>query len=384
MLDSKKDKIENFKELYEKYKVFIGRKEFKILYEFCKHKVHNNVSIKSIDDQMNLICKMVSISKKRINKWNKDDALDVYYKIYQMPNTRKKVSINKKRPMYDFFIDNYGLDYEVIKVSTANKRFGFLKSYFDWLVDYGYLKNNLLKNLKPVTDNEKECRKRNAYSDEDLLLIFSDESFSDKKNSSSYKYWVPIIAVLMGMRQNEIAQLFKRDIILENGVWAISIDAGGDGQKVKNKKSIRKIPIPRKLINLGFLDFAESIDEGQLFKELKWCDKNNYSRYVSRWFSEKKKGWGYGEEYNFHSFRHYLTNAMKQNGEKLCIASEITGHGYDSVAYERYGKEYSLKEKKRILDRRTTRAVRKLKRIYPKKSKYNSIVRIFNNIFTKS
>ncbi|MEZ9651801.1 site-specific integrase [Vibrio lentus] len=356
--------IGDFKYLYNKYKKFIGLKEFKILYEFCQYKKHKNVSIKTIEDQMNMICKMVSIIDKKINEWTKKDALDVYYKIYKMPDTRSVNSIDKNKRLSDFF--NQGLDdYKTITISTANKRFGYLKSYFEWLVDDGYLKRNLIKNLKPLIDRDKDNVKRKAYLEKDLRVVFSDNVFNDKIYCSSYKYWIPIIATLMGMRQNEIAQLFKRDIIIEDGIWAISIMEGGDGQKVKNKNSIRKIPIHRKLIDLGFLDFVNSIDEGQLFKELKWCKKNNYSRYVSRWFSKKKKDWGYGEEYNFHSFRHYLTNEMKQNGEKLCIASEITGHGYDSVAYERYGKEYSLKEKKRVIERRSSKAVIKLKRIYP-------------------
>ncbi|WP_274058795.1 site-specific integrase [Vibrio parahaemolyticus] len=368
MVETTSVDIKDFKSLYAKYKNFIGLKEFKILFEFCKYKKHKNVSIKTVEDQMNMICKMISIIDKKVNKWTKEDALDVYYKIYKMPDTRNFKSIDKTKRLSNFF-DNNHCDYKTISISTANKRLGYLKTYFDWLVEYGYLKRNLIKNLKPLSDVNKDSLKRKAYTEKDLKVIFSDEIFGTKSNARSYKYWVPIIAVLMGMRQNEIAQLFKRDIVFEGGLWAVYIRAGGDGQKVKNKNSIRKIPVHGKLIELGFIDFVNSIEEGQLFKELKWCKKNNYSRYVSRWFSEKKKSWGYGEEYNFHSFRHYLTNEMKQNGEKLCIASEITGHGYDSVAYERYGKEYSLKEKKRVIERRTSKAVKKLKRIYPTTNK---------------
>lgn len=374
------ENIGDFKSLYSKYRDFIGFKEFKILYEFCKYKEHKRVSIKTIEDQMNMICKMVSIIDKKINKWTKKDALDVYYKIYRMPDTRKVKFINKNKRLSYFFNDNF-VDYKTITISTANKRLGYLKSYFEWLVDYGYLKINFLKNLKPIVVKDKDNLKRNAYSDEDLRIIFSDDIFSDKIYCKSYKYWVPIIAVLMGMRQNEIAQLFKRDIVLEDGVWAIYINAGGDGQRVKNKNSIRKIPIPQKLIQLGFLDFVSSIDEGQLFKELRWCKKNNYSRYVSRWFSEKKSDWGYDSSYNFHSFRHYLINKLKQNGVKLCIASEITGHGYDSVAYERYGKDYSLKDKKKILDKNTSKYIKSLKRVYPIASDnfVLSIIKFFNS-----
>ncbi|HCG6537988.1 TPA: hypothetical protein NKO85_001975 [Vibrio parahaemolyticus] len=135
------ENIGDFKSLYSKYRDFIGLKEFKILYEFCKYKEHKRVSIKAIEDQMNMICKMVSIIDKKINKWTKKDALDVYYKIYRMPDTRKVKFINKNKRLSYFFNDNF-VDYKTITISTANKRLGYLKAYFEWLVDYGYLKIN--------------------------------------------------------------------------------------------------------------------------------------------------------------------------------------------------------------------------------------------------
>ncbi|MBE4208903.1 hypothetical protein HJ087_15680 [Vibrio parahaemolyticus] len=98
------ENIGDFKSLYSKYRDFIGLKEFKILYEFCKYKEHKRVSIKTIEDQMNMICKMVSIIDKKINKWTKKDALDVYYKIYRMPDTRKVKFINKNKRLSYFLM----------------------------------------------------------------------------------------------------------------------------------------------------------------------------------------------------------------------------------------------------------------------------------------
>ncbi|MCG9665820.1 site-specific integrase [Vibrio mediterranei] len=364
-----KGELKKFDVLYLKYKKFIGLKEFKVLYELSKYQLHKGVAIKTIQDQMNIICKMVSIKDKRINKWSKEDAVDVYYKIYEMPDTRELNAKEKKKKLSEFFYEYGNTSYKRIAVSTANKRLRCLKLYAKWLVDYGYLQQNLLDNLKPITEKEKECRKRISYTESDLGKIFSDRIYINYAHENNYRYWATLIAAFMGLRQNEIAQLYKRDIIHEEGVWAISVQADGDSKRVKNKNAIRKIPVPEKLIELGFIDFTRSIDEGQLFRELKYCEINGYARYLSRWFSDKKKEWGYGKEYNFHSFRHYFTNNLKQNGVRLCIASEITGHGYDSVAYERYGKEYSLRKKKKILDKNTSKTLKKLNRVYPKKKK---------------
>ncbi|HCH0798288.1 TPA: hypothetical protein NKO75_005025 [Vibrio parahaemolyticus] len=58
---------------------------------------------------------------------------------------------------------------------------------------------------------------------------------------------------------------------------------------------------------------------------------------------------------------------MKQKDINVCLVSEITGHTYNSVAFERYGKDFSLKKKKKILDKFTDKHIKNLPRIYPKK-----------------
>ncbi|CAK1910202.1 hypothetical protein VCRA2110O318_220002 [Vibrio crassostreae] len=68
---------------------------------------------------------------------------------------------------------------------------------------------------------------------------------------------------------------------------------------------------------------------------------------------------------------------MKQGNVNVCLASEITGHTYNSVAFERYGKDFSLKKKKKTLDRFTSKYIKKLPRVYPKKSYFERLIEFF-------
>ncbi|WP_394250808.1 tyrosine-type recombinase/integrase [Vibrio profundi] len=66
------------------------------------------------------------------------------------------------------------------------------------------------------------------------------------------------------------------------------------------------------------------------------------------------------KKHTFHSFRHYFIDNLKQRGYSLPVVSEISGHSYNSIAFERYGKSYSIKYKKKILDDSSNVAISRL------------------------
>src|SRR5262249_4451784 len=95
---------------------------------------------------------------------------------------------------------------------------------------------------------------REKYSDPQVRRIFSSPIWTGCKSVYYFvsagtqivkneNYWVPVIACLMGMRLEEICQLWLDDIIDEGGVWCIDIWEGPEPQ-LKNGPSARRIPIP--------------------------------------------------------------------------------------------------------------------------------------------
>ncbi len=368
---NEKNEIKERKKKYKEYKHLIFFDEFNVIEDFSEYKKQRGILDKTINSQKKILYRVISILKKKARFWNKKDALYVYQKIYDIPVYLMHNKKFKDKPLHCVFKSLIGQEYKKISDETAKKYLNLIKEFFIWLMGYGHTTHSVFDKINPKKKLIKENESRSEYKEEDLETIFSDELFHNKSNARSFTYWIPIIGVLLGMRQGEIAQLYRQDIKFKDGIWYISIRNNFIGQRLKNKKAIRDIPIPRVLIKLGFIDFVESIDEGSIFKDIKRCERDGYGRDVSKWFSKKKLKWGFGKEYVFYSFRHYLINRLKQNDVELCIGSEITGHSYDSVAFERYGKDFSLKKKKKILDKNTSKIIKKLPRIYPRKSMIN-------------
>ncbi|MFW0920703.1 site-specific integrase [Vibrio parahaemolyticus] len=339
---------------------------------YCGYLKHKDILEKTIYDIRNKLGRIMSIVDKDINKWTKKDALEIYYGIHELPAYLMHNKKYKGMATKEILEVVRGTNYRRISSETVKKYLNTIKSFYKWVIGFGYAKVDIFENINVAKSKVKDNERRKAYSEKDLKLIFNDEIFHDSKHSGSFRYWIVIIAALLGMRQSEISQLYKSNIKVINGFWCIAVEAKFKDQRIKNRKSIRLIPIPNELIRLGFLDFVSSCEEGPIFKDINRCNKDGYGRDVSRWFSKTKDKLGFCNKYTFHSFRHYFINNLKQKGVDLAIVSEITGHTYNSVAFENYGKDYSLKEKKKIIDKYSSETIRSLPRTYPKtrKNKY--------------
>ncbi|QET61112.1 site-specific integrase [Vibrio parahaemolyticus] len=325
---------------------------------FCEYKRHRGLSYKTCESSGKEILNISRLSKKSILCWDKRECIKVYYAIDKLPiNLSSNVQL---AGLYgeELLKKAETLGVKRIKLATVEKYLRRLKEFFDWLVLNGLAKENHFSIFKPPKSKEKKCKSRCAYREEHINEIVKSEVFLSKKNNY---HWIIMIAVEMGLRQNEICQLYKDDIIYKDGLWCIEVTGKRHDQRVKNVNSERIIPIPKSLLRLGFIHFVEE-SEQRLFSSLNYYKEDGYSRKVSKWFSNYKKRWSWGGEYSFHSFRHYFINNLKVSGIEESITAEIVGHEYQKETYGRYGKEYSLREKKRVLDKHGSLSLRWLAR----------------------
>ena len=65
------------------------------------------------------------------------------------------------------------------------------------------------------------------------------------------------------MRLNEICQLYCEDIKCNGRVWYFQLTDERDNQSLKNKQSKRLVPIHKKLIEMGFIDFVKEVKESK-------------------------------------------------------------------------------------------------------------------------
>jgi integrase len=147
--------------------------------------------------------------------------------------------------------------------------------------------------------------------------------------------------------------LYVDDIREVAGIWCFSFNNDGL-KKLKNLSSIRSIPIHSKLVELGFLNFVSHRRERndlRIFPELPWKELDGYQRNASKWFSDYRRRCGIvSTKKTFHSFRHTVSNHLKQRGCMAEQVSSLLGHATETITFDRYGKEYSPELMRRVVE----------------------------------
>ncbi len=88
----------------------------------------------------------------------------------------------------------------------------------------------------------------------------------DLRDAGDPLFWIPLLMRLGGMRLEEAVQLATRDLQYRDGMPVIRVD-----QNAKTPKSIRKVPVSRRLQDLGLVDLFElrrDQNEALLFPQL--------------------------------------------------------------------------------------------------------------------
>jgi integrase len=134
---------------------------------------------------------------------------------------------------------------------------------------------------------------------------------------------LPLIAVVSGLRQEEIAQLHLEDIRKVDGHLVFDINARPP-RKLKNRNAVRKVPVHSTLLRLGLLEHIKSVRDAEatlLFPNLKPGGADERLGHAYR----KDVGL-YRKGLDFHSLRHTTTTMMQRAGVPIAAIDELTGH----------------------------------------------------------
>lgn len=132
------------------------------------------------------------------------------------------------------------------------------------------------------------------------------------------------------------------DVREVDGTWVLDINDNGP-KRLKNAASRRLIPIHRRLIDLGVLDYVETLrskSAKRLFPELE-KGRDGYSQSASKWFGRYRKNCGINETGKvFYSFRHTFADTLKQKNADPQKIAALMGHADGSITTGRYGKPF--------------------------------------------
>ncbi len=227
-------------------------------------------------------------------------------------------------------------------ITTINNYLKRARALFSWLATrIDDLKNPFdglqVKQLTPISEQRK------AYSSTEI-----DRLLQVVNTLPEYKKMIILIAAYTGMRQNEICQLYKKDIRQVNGTWVIDVNDSRADQRIKNPSSRRLIPVSQKLIEAGLLEMSEGLIDEPVFPELSYCPLRGRARYFTRWFGRWRKLNNLPE---FHSLRHSVATKLKSVGVPEQFAAQLLGHTTGSITYSRYGKQVELEKLKPVVDK---------------------------------
>lgn len=229
---------------------------------------------------------------------------------------------------------------ERLATRTVKRHFAALSGLWRWAISEGMASSNPFLGFtfpSMLRANEQ----RDMWTLEELAALFATPVWlgclSEGRRSTpgslvirDEKFWLPIIAVFSGLRQEEIAQLHLEDIRKVDGHLVFDINARPP-RKLKNRNAVRKVPVHSTLLRLGLLDYTKGLKEtgaSLLFPNLKPGGADERLGHAfSKWFTRYRKDVGvYRKGLDFHSLRRTTTTMMQRAGVPIAAIDELTGH----------------------------------------------------------
>jgi len=214
-----------------------------------------------------------------------------------------------------------------------------IKSFFRWATTNKRIATNPARDVEYRAKSDP-ARARQSYSDDDAKRIL----LAARQEKQPHKRWVPWLAAFTGARCDELCGAMASDVRVEEGINIIRIDPVNreEGGSVKNRSSIRSVPLHPALIANGFLDYVAGLPKhGPLFPNVT-PDRfgkrgGNGSKTIGRWVRDKVGITDTRKAPN-HSWRHRFADQCKKVGIPRELRFALEGHA-SSDAGDAYGSE---------------------------------------------
>lgn len=215
--------------------------------------------------------------------------------------------------------------------ASIKKHLSAIRSVLAWAFENGLVQHNVVAGVR-VRDAKVQPEARLPYSAGDLELLFSSPIYTAGKRpragGGEAAFWLPLMALFLGCRLEEMGQAFVSDIVTMDGVLCLDINDRGGGKSVKAVSSRRLVPIHPELLRLGFAQYTASLpSDGRLFPQLKPDRFGKRTGNFSKWFGRWARDLGVEDRRKvFHSFRHTFKLACRRAGIEEEIHDLLTGH----------------------------------------------------------
>ena len=244
---------------------------------------------------------------------------------------------------------------------NVRDRLAYLRTLLEWAAQEDIVPVNVARDVKMAVTERGE--KRKDFSTDDLNALFAGPVHAKgerpKGRYGEAVYWMPLLALFMGARREEIGQLRVQDVKpvayiddddKRQEIWCIDITDTPDDDalpnQIKNEASNRLVPLHPKLIELGFIDYVQKLPDqtGRVFPSLKAVGVGKkLTDKVGQWFSRYKQECGIDDKAKvFHSFRHTWKTHAVDAGIPERVCRQFQGHEGKDAA-DKYGAAPSMR-----------------------------------------
>lgn len=246
---------------------------------------------------------------------------------------------------------------------TVKRHLTALSALWDSAIESGELSLNIFRGFK-FTGAKRAQDQRAMWTSEDLEKLFATPVWSGCQSAErrskpgslvirDEKYWLPLIALYSGMRQEEICQLHVADVREADAIWVFDINAAPPRQ-LKNLNAVRIVPVHRELIRLGLVEYVKAQQKAarmMVFHNLNAGGADQrLGHNFTKWFTRYRRDVGvYEPGRDFHSFRHSATTFLQRAKIPMALIDALTGHSTPGET-ARYSKGYDVADLKAAID----------------------------------
>ena len=224
---------------------------------------------------------------------------------------------------------------------TLRDYFAAIKQFMNWCVVQELINANPFAHVKLPTKSSSSHSQRQRWGEKELPRLFSSQAFQEQDLSFQ---WATKVMMLHGCRPSEACQLRVADIHIDSPVPIISFTDSGEQQHLKNVSSKRQVPIHKKLLESGFLDYVKARQQqkqAQLFDFIPRGKDLDWSKDFRDIMGDVLTACGFkaGIRPTAYSFRHTFVDELKQANIEEHVVAQIVGHKNTSMTYGHYGKQ---------------------------------------------
>lgn len=329
--------------------------------DFISQKNYAGNTLQDIENALMLMADTMG-ENKRLAAVTNDDCRSFRDLILKMPAHYGKKYKPKGMSIMD--VINSDEPYDTLSPRSQDKYWQWIKAFFTWCVDEGYIRENPIGKIK-VLASKPSINDRDVFTDDELKTFFLSPQYTGHKSESRRtdkgdevckdgKYWIPLVALFTGMRLGEIIQLQIGDVRYESDVPYLDVNTDADFKSVKTEQSRRVIPIHPELVRMGFISMAEKArsergDKDRLFSDIKISESRGVSHEFSKYFARYMTGINLKrDKLTFHSFRHNFVQGMRDarlETERMdALDGRITGFKDGAQTRRNYGRSFTAKD----------------------------------------